>query len=66
MADAIAARLERLKLEIEDLRAQLRETAAQGGVIGDLDRAYSVSDKLDVLILEFLRVKDQVDRTCEG
>ncbi|MDD2201405.1 MAG: hypothetical protein PHQ21_03595 [Firmicutes bacterium] len=66
MADTIAARLEQLKTEIEDLRAQLRKTAAQGGAIGDLDRACSVSDKLDVLILEFLRVKDQVDRTCNG
>jgi len=63
MADAIAAKLERLKLEIEDLRAQLRATAARGGVIGDWDRACSVSDKLDALIVEFLRVKDQVDQT---
>ena len=66
MADAIAAKLERLKLEIEDLRAQLRATAARGGVIGDCDRACSVSDKLDALIVEFLRVKDQVVQTRGG
>ena len=65
MAEAIAARLEQLKTEIEELRAELRETATREGAIADLDRACSVSDRLDALILDFLRVKDQVGHTVD-
>ncbi len=63
MDEEIEQRIATLKRDIEALRDELRQAALREASAPASQSTYVISDKLDRLILEFMKVCDQVGGT---
>lgn len=54
-----------LATEIESIRDELCQAAMDKGELPMGETAYSISDRLDRLILEFIHVRDQVSKDTD-
>ena len=60
MNDEIDVRIAELKREIEALRGELRHAVLCEESAPGKEATYAIADRLDRLIVEFMRVRDQV------
>jgi len=60
MREEIGGRIAELKREIEALRGELRHAVLREESAADNENTYAIADRLDRLIVEFMRVRDQV------
>lgn len=60
MNEEIGGRIAELKREIEALRGELRHAVLREESAPGQEGAYAVADRLDRLIVEFMRVRHQV------
>ncbi|NLA07221.1 MAG: Spo0E family sporulation regulatory protein-aspartic acid phosphatase [Firmicutes bacterium] len=65
MMQDLERRLQTLRIAIEDLRGELHSTIAQHQ--GKLDNAetYDISERLDKLVAEYLRLKEKLNNAYE-
>ncbi|MGI6131448.1 MAG: hypothetical protein ACOYES_06215 [Bacillota bacterium] len=69
MHEEIGDRICELKREIEALRGELRHSVLREESAAGREGTYAIADRLDRLIVEFMRVRDQVgeaDRLAEA
>lgn len=57
----IEDKLEDLKKSIESLRIELHNTVESDGSFSNKESTYCISNRLDRLIVQFLKVKEQVE-----
>ncbi len=60
VSEAIDERIAQLKQEIEALREELRQSVLREASSPTEESTHAVSDRLDRLIVEFMKVKDEV------
>ena len=54
-------RLEELREDIERLRDELQKVTDTSGYLCTQDKTYTISNKLDSLILQFIKAKEEID-----
>lgn len=60
MPEEIGGKIAELKREIEALRGELRHAVMYEESTPGKEDTYAIADRLDRLIVEFMRVRDQV------
>jgi len=66
MHEEIGGRIAELKREIEELRGELRHAVlCEESALGK-EGTYTIADRLDRLIVEFMKVRDQVGEGGQG
>lgn len=60
MADIVTDRVKELSAQIEEMRHELRRAVLAEGGLPVSESTHMISDRLDRLIVEFLRLRDQV------
>ncbi|HAI86407.1 MAG TPA: hypothetical protein DCL63_05385 [Firmicutes bacterium] len=60
MSEVIGERIAQLKQEIEALRDELRQAVLREASAPEHESTHTISDRLDRLIVEFMKVKDEV------
>ncbi len=60
MADIVSERVRELSIRIEQMRDELRRAVLAEGGIPVSESTHTISDRLDRLIVEFIRLRDQV------
>ncbi len=66
MNDEIDVRIAELKREIEALRGELRHAVLCEESAPGKEATYAIADRLDRLIVEFMRVRDEVGEAGRG
>ena len=66
MREEIGGRIAELKREIEELRGELRHAVLCEASAPGKETTYAIADRLDRLIVEFMRVRDQVGESGRG
>ncbi|HHX26147.1 MAG TPA: aspartyl-phosphate phosphatase Spo0E family protein [Firmicutes bacterium] len=65
MTQDLQRRLQTLRIAIEDLRRELHLTIVQHQGKLDSDETYDISERLDELVAEYLRLKERLDGAYE-
>lgn len=65
MTEVVRDRVRELATEIESMRDELCQAAMNEGELPMGETAYSISDRLDRLILEFIHLRDQVSQDTD-
>jgi len=60
MPDRVSERVKELSAQIEEVRDELRRAVLAEGGLSASESTYSISDRLDRLIVEFIRLRDQI------
>ena len=65
MMQKLQLRLQTLRIAIEDLRGELHSTIARQQGRLDSKETYDISERLDELVAEYLRLKDKLEGAYE-
>jgi hypothetical protein len=62
VADMVSERVKELAAQIEQMRSELRRSVMEEGTLKPSESTYSISERLDRLIVEYIRLRDQLSQ----